>query len=356
MSWASISVGDTNKGNTHKVVRTNEYVSLPFPCSDSTDCTHYSVTLEAGRYSLEVWGAQGGNDTTYPDTCFGGRGGYSKGTVQLRTKTTIYVYVGGSGTGSLDNSNYGPAGGGGGTDIRLQSGLWNNTNGLKSRIIVAGGGGGRFGKNYENVQGFVGNDGGGTTAPTVTMHGYTITGATQTSGGTSTYGGDATPGSFGYASPLRSNVNSKGGYNGASSGSDRRVNSGAGGGWWGGCTSWPIGSGGSGFVYTASNSQCSASSEYYLSNASTFSGNTNFVSPYGGNEIGHRGNGFARITKLNIAPKPTASINFFQFCNPYCSNYGDRISNIFIPLVSLFIFSLLEDGFSFNLLPSFKLE
>jgi hypothetical protein len=152
MSWATVLIGDSNKGNTNKVVKTNEYVSLPFPCSDSTDCTHYSVTLEAGRYHLEVWGAQGGNDTTYPDTCFGGRGGYSKGTVQLNSKTTLYVYVGGSGTGYLPGSSWGASGGGGGTDIRLQNGLWNNTNGLRSRIIVAGGGGGRHGKTMKVLQ------------------------------------------------------------------------------------------------------------------------------------------------------------------------------------------------------------
>jgi hypothetical protein len=146
--WATVSVGDSNKGNTNKVVKTNEYVSLPFPCSDSTDCTYYSVTLESGIYDLEVWGAQGGNDTTYPDTVFGGRGGYSKGTVQLNIKTTLYVYVGGSGTGSTSGSNCGSTGGGGGTDIRLQNVLCNNANVIKSRIFVAGGGGGRHVKNH----------------------------------------------------------------------------------------------------------------------------------------------------------------------------------------------------------------
>jgi hypothetical protein len=350
--WASVSIGDSNKGNTNKVVKTDEYVSLPFPCSDSTDCTYYSVTLEAGRYDLEVWGAQGGNDTSYPTTIFGGRGGYSKGTVQLNSKTTLYGYVGGSGTGSTSGVTYGATGGGGGTDIRLQNGLWNDANGLKTRIIVAGGGGGRHGKNYSKINGFLGNDGGGTTAPTFTANDYTTTGATQTSGGTSTYSDAKTvvPGSFGFASPnTYSNTNSKGGYNGGARGTDRWSNGGAGGGWWGGCTSWPTSSGGSGFVYTASNSQCSAPSSYYLSNAATFSGNTNFLSPYGGNEIGHRGNGFARITNIHLRPTPTASKDYFRLYNQCYSFCVNRRNNRFIPLMSFFVFSLIEDEITFNL-------
>jgi hypothetical protein len=357
MSWATISVGDLSKGNTNKVVKTNEYVLLPFPCSDSADCTYYSVTLGPGAYHLEVWGAQGGNDTSYPDTVFGGRGGYSKGTVQLNSKTTLYVYVGGSGTGYLPGSNWGSTGGGGGTDIRLQNGAWNSSTGLKTRIIVAGGGGGRHGENYEKVTGFIGNDGGGTTAPSFTVNSRTITGSTQTSGGSST-ASDSIVGSFGYANQYGvRNVNSRGGYNGGANGSDNYANGGGGGGWWGGCTSWTTSSGGSGFVYTSSNSQCSASADYYLSNASTFSGNTNFISPYGGSRTGHIGNGFARITALNIVPAPTpsASANLRSLCNQYYSNNANQRKNMYFSLMSLFIFSLLEDGISFSLLPITKL-
>ena len=75
---------------------------------------------------------------------------------------------------------------------------------------------------------------------------------------------------------------------------------------------------GSGFVYTSLNSQCSAPSNYYLSSAATFSGNTNFLSPYGGNEIGHKGNGFARITLLYLAPSEYSSKEFFRLFNQYC--------------------------------------
>jgi hypothetical protein len=282
----------------------------------------------------------------------GGRGGYSKGTVQLKSKTTLYVYVGGEGTGSISGGYCGSTGGGGGTDIRLQNGLWNDANGLRSRIIVAGGGGGRRGQNSEGT-GFVGNDGGGTTAPTFSVNKYSavINGATQTTGGSYSGGcSGAVAGSFGYANPnTQSNVISKGGYNGGSRGSDNFANGGAGGGWWGGFTICPAGSGGSGFVYTSSNSQCSAPSNYYLSNASTYSGNSNFLSPYGGNEIGHRGNGFARITNLRPTPTLTASKDYFRLYNQYYSYCVNRRNIIFIPLMSLIIFSIIEDGLSFKL-------
>ena len=75
-----------------------------------------------------------------------------------------------------------------------------------------------------------------------------------------------------------------------------------GGGWYGGGSgNAGSGGGGSGYVYTsatASNypSGCLLNSSYYLTNAATYAGNTSFVSPTGGNETGHSGNGYARIT------------------------------------------------------------
>ena len=61
------------------------------------------------------------------------------------------------------------------------------------------------------------------------------------------------------------------------------------------------GSGGSGYVYTSSTASnypagCLLNSSYYLSNAQTIGGNTEFLSPSGGNETGHSNNGYARIT------------------------------------------------------------
>lgn len=59
------------------------------------------------------------------------------------------------------------------------------------------------------------------------------------------------------------------------------------------------GGGGSGYVLTSSSYKPSGyalGSEYYLTNAQTIAGNQSFPAPGGGNETGHSGNGYARIT------------------------------------------------------------
>ena len=68
----------------------------------------------------------------------------------------------------------------------------------------------------------------------------------------------------------------------------------AGGGWYGGGADNDAfgGGGGSGYVLTSSSSKPSGyalGSQYYLSNAATYAGNTSFVSPTGGTETGHSG-------------------------------------------------------------------
>lgn len=71
-----------------------------------------------GRYSIEVWGAQGGTSRRGGS---GGRGGYTKGDVYLRQGETIYMYVGEMGSsqgnqlGGYNGGSFGgPQGGGGG--------------------------------------------------------------------------------------------------------------------------------------------------------------------------------------------------------------------------------------------------
>ena len=103
-----------------------------------------------------MWGAQGGNS--------GGQGGYTSGLIDLKKDEQLYLYIGGVGGASPVGAAATIAGGyngggitkgqdccyrvfgtgGGATDIRLTSGTWNDFNSLKSRIMVAAGGGGRF--------------------------------------------------------------------------------------------------------------------------------------------------------------------------------------------------------------------
>ena len=120
------------------------------------------VVKNAGKYKLEVWGAQGGS--VYGT---GGLGGYSVGTLTVAAQKPLYIYVGsqpsstaggwnGGGSGSADDRIlvYG-SGGGGASDIRY------NGTALGNRVIVAGGGGG--GVRYVSTN-TTGATGGGTTS------------------------------------------------------------------------------------------------------------------------------------------------------------------------------------------------
>ncbi len=107
-----------------------------------------------GTYRIELWGSSGGDIGPYQ----GGLGGYTSGYIQLEEGQALYFYVGGEGSqtttggwnggGNLNPGEelYGSSGGGS-TDVRLVSGAWNSFDSLKSRIMVAGGGGGA---NYRN--------------------------------------------------------------------------------------------------------------------------------------------------------------------------------------------------------------
>ena len=261
-------------------------------------CTNAKVeeTLPADTYVLQVWGAQGGN---YNTTYIGGKGGYSEGTLTLSASTKVYVYVGCQGStynsttggtsaggfnggGSAVTVSYSGTtsyvtGGGGATDIRI------GEDSLYARVIVAGGGSGSSNNNS-------GYYGGGTSA------GYGIAGygATTTSAGTNGLfgtGASANPSStnYKYASP------------------------GGGGGWYGGGSSGTNRSdstnyrtytgGGSGYVYTSSTASNyptgnKLNSSYYLTDATTYAGNSSFSSITDGKETGHSGNGYAKIANL----------------------------------------------------------
>lgn len=61
------------------------------------------------------------------------------------------------------------------------------------------------------------------------------------------------------------------------------------------------GGGGSGYVFTSDTaahypSGCKLTSDFYLTNAQTIAGDQPFPAPNGGNETGHGGVGYARIT------------------------------------------------------------
>lgn len=141
-------------------------------------------------FNLNVWGAQGGDDTPTA----GGMGGYSTGQYTANAGDTLWIYVGGKGTdgpgglncnspggwngggptGSIccSNAGGGAGAGGGGTDIRV------NGQALTNRVIITGGGGGAGSNN-------VGAAGGGTTGGNGNPYnGVSAIGGSQTAGGT----------------------------------------------------------------------------------------------------------------------------------------------------------------------------
>jgi len=245
-----LNVGDIIEANTSKTFTVKFYYNITTLPEDITntliikyefvehidsyvvDTYDYTGKYETfiapydGVYKIELWGASGGyNDTikinaetanigefTERSVTFdGGYGGYVSGEIILKSNQEIYVYVGeigkrnleisfnGGGSGAIGGAGYKgtyPNGdaiqsgysGGGATDIRLVYGTWNNFESLKSRIMVAGGGGGATIDVYSSGGEY--GYGGGLTAgsggyynghPYVGQNGQ---GGTQTSGGT----------------------------------------------------------------------------------------------------------------------------------------------------------------------------
>lgn len=258
--------------------------------------TYKSITLSAGAYKLECWGAQGGGNS-------GGKGGFSTGILSLPSSTTIYIIVGqagsknssstpsatyGGGAAGTLKSNGAATSGGGASDICI------GQNSLYARVIVAGGGGGA-----SQTDSLAGGVGGGTTGGNGSGEHARGNGGTQTSGG-SGYGSgnnwvEVTSATFGQGGTAYDSVHSTYSCGGG------------GGGWYGGGGSGDDGGagGGSGYIYTSSTasnypSGCQLNSNYYLTSASTIAGNSSFTSPTGSSETGHSGNGYVRITINNI--------------------------------------------------------
>lgn len=271
---------------------------LPYPCESNSDCYPYVSVLPSGLYILEVWGAQGGS---FNETIRGGKGGYSRGLLRLRTPTKAFFYVGGAGIESTEkleiipvSFNGGGSGrssenqiatsGGGASDIRLKG------DSLYHRVIVAGGGGGTGYFNYECSGGV----GGGLTGEDGMPCWAGCAAGTK---GTQTQGGIT----------ASSGVNGKFGYGGNKTTWD---GCGGGGGWFGGgagSSYISAGGGGSGFVFNEesySNAKSQGlllSSRYLLTDAFLFSGNEEFPAFNSFvNETGHESNGAISITLLQV--------------------------------------------------------
>ncbi|MCI6899205.1 MAG: glycine rich domain-containing protein, partial [Tenericutes bacterium] len=108
---------------------------------------------QSGWYKIELWGASGGSTTseTTGEVRAGGKGAYTSGLIYLAENQKLYFYIGGSTKNSSGGANGGGKGagkgmgGGGSSDVRTKSGAWDNDDSLKTRLMVAAGGGGAEG-------------------------------------------------------------------------------------------------------------------------------------------------------------------------------------------------------------------
>ena len=263
----------------------------------------------SGLYTLEVWGAQGGNSADSSVNRQGGYGAYATGEIQLSKGTNLYIVVGGAGKtctryGSStagtstcpSDGGYNGGGitrqyvattvygsGGGSTHIATTNrGLLSSYNSYRSEVlIVAGAGGGAsYYASYDARGGNAGGIQGSVATYTKLDRNVTCTGGNQTSAGT---GSDTQGQGFGTGGSI-----------------SRYVGPGGGSGWFGGGTSEVLSCGGSSYIGNISlnNKQmacynCSTSTVTSTKTISNTCVDTNPVS-----NCSKRNNGYAKITSV----------------------------------------------------------
>ena len=281
----------------------------------------------SGTYRLEAWGAQGGDalenisGNRKMNFVEGGKGGYSVGNVFLKKGQIVYVVVGGKGkelnnspNGAIAKGGYNGGGaalsddtrnnqgsGGGATHFAINNNLGelkNYNNNQDDVLLVAGGGGGSYNSLSIYYYSYGGAGGGenGDDAIVYFNTKYRSTALISNKGFIYSQG-LTIPGGGQYA-VLSDDTYLYGSFG---KGTDAIINNtgydaGAGGGWYGGSkllrTSGSgggmAGSGGSGHVNTN-----------YV-DGQTISGTNTFISPNFESETGHSGDGYARITLINI--------------------------------------------------------
>ncbi len=240
------------------------------------------IAPKDGNYEIELWGASGGDEVkegAIKDSA--GRGAYTKGSIELEKQEKLYVFIGENPTEYgrdatlpiFNGGGYGESPGGGATDVRLninETGDWNNFDSLKSRIMVAAGGGGGVHTAVDMTQEYKRGDGGtingldahfyvsnvvGTCSiggGTTNTYEYSGHGATQTSGGTpgTIFGCGIDPQEI----PEMTGKFGSGGYGKHASNAFKYTSSGGGGGYYGGGHgnhpggTWTGGGGGSSFI------------------------------------------------------------------------------------------------------------
>ena len=215
--FVKISLKDSSKGKINEIIQTQKSIVLNYPCSNSSDCTPYVLTLSKGVYKFECWGSKGGQWIQSGRKSNPGLGGYTSGTLFVSQPTMFYVYIGNVGffnaVKEIKANVYG-AFPGGATDVRLtySENWWDNYS-LISRIMVAAGGGGA-----EWSGSFGGNGGGLTGGESISYVGH-CPGATQTNGSECVSVGQYSSkkgefGSAGKPEPITMSIEDYGGFGG----------------------------------------------------------------------------------------------------------------------------------------------
>lgn len=217
-------------GPGKKTANTGNQSTTGTPVSVSTTFSYkaseQTITLEPGTYTLEVWGASGGQS---PHGTGGGKGGYGKGTYTVSKTTPIYIHTGGQGYATSGGYNGGGASkkssdsayGGGATHIATASGLLKDLSGNKDAVLIVAGGGGAAG-----CSGYGGGAGGGVNQNGGAGTGsgsYGATGPGGTTTGVGTQRSGTTAAGFGYGGYSSSLYNSGaggGGYYGGQAGNN----------------------------------------------------------------------------------------------------------------------------------------
>ncbi len=264
---ASITVTYSNGGSLTKAIigtweagKTYTYnlSYLPRTFSYTGTVQTYTVPI-TGTYKLEVWGAQGGTDSS--DSITAGKGGYAQGQIRLSVNQILYIYVGGQGEPTKSNGGGGyngggsggsyaessdthAGGGGGATHIASTSGLLSTLSDNRNSVFIVGGGGGGYCHGSSSTDKHYGGSGGGT------IGGNSI--EVSNEGGKISYGGTQISGYlFGIGQD---------GHNGTIGSRGEEAGGGCGGGWYGGeadqstgANSNSGGSGGSGYIDRVAN-------------------------------------------------------------------------------------------------------
>ena len=282
-----------------------------------------------GTYTIECWGASGG---------YGGKGGYVCGSIDFEANTTLYIYVGAEGTqngssmsfngGGLDRHQDGTSAGSGGgaTDVRLiqhtGSDGWSGNGSLYSRIIVAGGGGGGVYWTYYGNSVSTGANAGGTQGSNgviVTAKGHSASNTPSVARGGSQTGG----GSGGTGGQFAGGLSGGLGYGGSTNSSCRNGAGAGGGGYYGGGSGgeggYCMGTGAGGSSFISGMTGCdgwdneqkkhagsgkptkilvgSSYKTFTFGSCVMIDGSHSMSKPdESGNETGHSGNGYCRIT------------------------------------------------------------